>query len=288
MAEYSIKDLENFTNIKAHTLRIWEQRYALLEPKRTDTNIRYYSDKDLKKILNINLLYNQGYKISRIATMSESEIMEQCKEYLELKHQSKSDHVDYFIRAVIELDEKKIQKRLEELNDDMGTAKLFVRVLIPLLQKIGDLWQVDTISVSHEHFLSNILREFLILETAKLLSPKKNKGTVILFLHEREMHELSLLYYHFLLKSRGYLCFYLGQNVPLKDLKAMVSQKKPDYVFTSVIAETDHDYFKEFMDSLCKIVPANKIFMGGHQMFRNKSLIPSQVHWIQAETDIDI
>lgn len=288
MAEYSIKDLENFTNIKAHTLRIWEQRYSLLEPKRTDTNIRYYSDKDLKKILNINLLYNNGYKISRIATMSESEITELSKEYLESKHQSKSDHVDYFVRSVIDLDEQKIQKRLDELNDEMGTAKLFVRVLIPLLQKIGDLWQVDTISVSHEHFLSNILREFLILEAAKLISPKKSKGAVILFLHEREMHELSLLYYHFLLKSRGYLCYYLGQNVPLKDLKTMVTQKKPDYVFTSVIAETDPEYFKEFMEGLCKIVSADKIFMGGHQMFRYKNLIPSQIHWIQSEKDIII
>jgi DNA-binding transcriptional MerR regulator len=288
MADYSIKDLENFTSIKAHTLRIWEQRYNLLEPKRTDTNIRYYSDRDLKKILNINLLYSNGYKISKIAKLSEDEITNLASEILLASSENPSDHVEHFVKYIMELDELKIQKKLADLNAEMGTLKLYTHVMIPLLRKIGDLWQVDAISVSHEHFFSNILREFFITETSKIRPPKKSKGKVILFLHEREMHELSLLYYHHLLKSRGYECYYLGQSVPLKDLKVMVEHMKPDYVFTSIIAETDRAFFADFIKQLCSFILPRKIYMGGYQLEKYLDLLPEPIHQIQSDKDIDL
>jgi DNA-binding transcriptional MerR regulator len=288
MADYSIKDLENFTNIKAHTLRIWEQRYNLLEPKRTDTNIRYYSDGDLKKILNINLLYSNGYKISKIAKLSEDEITNLATEILLAASENPSDHVEHFVKYIMELDELKIRKKLSELNSEMGMLKLYTQVMIPLLRKIGDLWQVDAISVSHEHFFSNILREFFITETSRLDPPKKIKGKVILFLHEREMHELSLLYYHYLLKIRGYECYYLGQNVPLKDLKVMVEHMKPDYVFTSIIAETDRAFFADFIKQLCSFILPRQIYMGGYQLVKYLDLLPEPIHQIQSDKDIDL
>lgn len=288
MAEYSIKDLENFTNIKAHTLRIWEQRYKLLEPKRTTTNIRYYSDQDLKKILNINLLYSNGYKISKIAKLSEAEIMQLSAEILLVSDIKPTDHVEHFVRYIMELDEQRIQQKLTELNADLGTSRLYTEIMIPLLRKIGDLWQVDAISVSHEHFFSNILREFFITETSKIPNPAKSKGRIVLFLHEREMHELSLLYYHHLLKSRGYDCYYLGQSVPMKDLRKFVEQMNPDYLFTSVIAETDRAYFADFMKQLCSFFSARKIYMGGYQLQKYLDLLPETIHQIHSEKDIDL
>lgn len=288
MADYSIKDLENFTNIKAHTLRIWEQRYNLLEPKRTDTNIRYYSDHDLKKILNINLLYSNGYKISKIAKLPEEEITNLAAAILVASSENPSDHVEHFVKYILELDEARIQKKLAELNVEIGTHKLYTQVMIPLLRKIGDLWQVDALTVSHEHFFSNILREFFITETGKISPPAKSKGKVILFLHEREMHELSLLYYHHLLKSRGYECYYLGQNVPLKDLKVMVEHMKPDYLFTSIVAETDRAFFADFIKELCSFILPRKIYMGGYQLEKYLDLLPEPIHQIQSEKDIDL
>ena len=210
MAEYSIKDLENFTGIKAHTLRIWEQRYNLLEPNRTPTNIRYYTDRDLKKILNVNLLYNNGYKISKIASMSGDQILEKATELLYSQPDSSDDHVEYFIRMIIELDEPAIMERMNALAEQVGVIEFYTGTMIPLLQRVGELWQLDTITVSHEHFFSNILRDFFIRETSKIASPIEAKGRVVLFLHEREMHELSLLFYYYVLKSRNYECYYLG------------------------------------------------------------------------------
>jgi MerR family transcriptional regulator, light-induced transcriptional regulator len=288
MADYSIKDLENFTNIKAHTLRIWEQRYNLLEPRRTSTNIRYYSDRDLKKILNINLLYSNGHKISKIAKLSEEEITELAAQILLAGTENPIDQVEHFVKYILELNESAINKKLDELNHEYGMQDMYTRFMIPLLRKIGDLWQIDAISVSHEHFFSNILRDFFIRETAKIPTPKKSSGRVILFLHEREMHELSLLYYHHLLKTRGYECFYLGQNVPMKDLKVMVAQLKPDYLFTSVIAETDRAFFAEFISELCSFVAPRKIYMGGYQLNKYIDLLPEAIRQIQSESDIDL
>jgi methanogenic corrinoid protein MtbC1 len=238
--------------------------------------------------LNINLLYSNGYKISKIAKLSEDEITNIATEILLASSENPSDHVEHFVKYIMELDELKIRKKLDELNSEMGMLKLYTQVMIPLLRKIGDLWQVDAISVSHEHFFSNILREFFITETSKVDSPKKSKGKVILFLHEREMHELSLLYYHYLLKSKGYECYYLGQNVPLKDLKVMVEHMKPDYVFTSIIAETDRAFFADFIKQLCSFILPRQIYMGGYQLSKYLDLLPEPIHQIQSEKDIDL
>jgi len=288
MAEYSIKDLEKFTSIKAHTLRIWEQRYNLLEPKRTDTNIRYYSDQDLKKILNINLLYSNGHKISKIAKLSESDIMRLAHELLAASDTASNDHVTHFVKYVVDMNEHKIQEKLQSLNHTLGIQKLYTEILIPLLCRIGDLWQVDAISVSHEHFFSNIIRNFFITETAKIPAPKKSKGKVVLFLHEREMHELSLLYYHCLLRGRGYECYYLGQSVPIKDLKNFTEHLKPDYLVTSIIAETDRLFLADYINQLCSFFSPRKIYIGGAQLQKNIDLIPETIHQIQGENDIKL
>lgn len=288
MAQYSIKDLENFTQIKAHTLRIWESRYNLLEPKRTDTNIRYYSDEDLKKILNINLLYSNGLKISKIALLSDKKIISLATELLLKPGAHSSDHVDSFIRYITELNESAIQEKLKALNQELGVEDLYVNVMIPLLQRIGELWQVDTITVTHEHFFSNILREFFIIETGKIPNPIKFKGKVVLFLHEHEQHELSLLFYHYILRKRNYECYYLGQSVPTKDLKTFVAQMEPDYLFSSLIADVDKAFLQNWLIEICQIMSPQKIFIGGYQVLKYSKLIPNKVNQIQSTSDIKL
>lgn len=288
MANYSIKDLENFTKIKAHTLRIWEQRYQLLSPKRTETNIRYYSDKDLKKILNINLLYQNGLKISKIAQLSENEIFEKAQEILIKEDTSSQDVINKFVEYILELDDQSIQELLRQQYDKLGMETLFTSVLIPLLEKIGVLWQVDAISVSHEHFVSNLLREFIIVKIDGLPINRRTKGKVVLFLKEAEKHELSLLFYYYLLKSRGYDCFYLGQSVPMKDLKILVQEIQPDFLVSSLIAELTKEDFKEFFTDIESFFDISKLFVGGIQLLQFKDQIPDQVHTIQSIDDIKL
>ncbi|MEO9534030.1 MAG: MerR family transcriptional regulator [Crocinitomicaceae bacterium] len=285
MAEYSIKDLENFTKIKAHTLRIWEQRYALLSPERTATNIRYYSDKDVKKILNINLLYQNGYKISKIAKMAEKEIFDLAADILKSSDVSERDEINAFIENILELNEGAIVSSLKRMNSEMGMEKLYPDVLIPLLEKVGTLWQVDAISVSHEHFLSNLLREFLITEIAQLPAGKLAKGKVVLFLPEHEKHELSLLFYYYLLKKKKYDCFYLGQSVPMKDLKAFSKEVTPDFLVTSLIAELSKTEFEELFENFEDITDLSNFYIGGYQMIKNKSGRFSKVNIIKGIED---
>lgn len=286
MAHYSIKDLENFTKIKAHTLRIWEQRYALLNPERTDTNIRYYSDRDLKKILNINLLYQNGLKISKIAKLSEKEIFQKASDLLIDSEVSGRDEINSFIENIIALNEAAIQESLNRITDKIGLEGLYTQVLIPLLEKIGTLWQVDAISISHEHFLSNILREFLISNITKVPIKDKPAGKAVLFLPEHEKHELSLLFYYYLLKKKNYDCFYLGQSVPLGDLKVFVEETKPNFLITSLIAELTKEDFASLMTGLTEMIDPKKIFLGGYQLVKHKLDIPEGVNVVQSIDDI--
>ena len=286
MAEYSIRDLENFTDIKAHTLRIWEQRYKLLEPRRTDTNIRYYSDKDLKKILNINLLYSNGLKISRIAQLTEEEITARAAQLLFSENCAASDLINSFIGWIVAMNEAEIVRKLNELHDLYGMEQLYMQTLVPLLRRIGDLWQVDTLSVSHEHFFSNILREFFIVQIGKLPAPVSPKGRIVLFLHEHEQHELGLLFYYHYLKNRSYACYYLGQSVPLKDLQLLIEELRPDFLLTSLIADVGRNYLEEWMQQLCSFFPAANIYMGGYQLKRYPDLIPQEVQQIHEPGDL--
>jgi len=288
MAVYSIKDLENFTKIKAHTLRIWESRYALLNPERTDTNIRYYSDKDLKKILNINLLYQNGLKISKIAKLTEKEIFQKASEILLDSNVEGRDEINSFVENILELDESSIQESLKRINQKIGLERLYTEVLIPLLEKIGTLWQVDAITVSHEHFMSNILREFLISQITSIETNRVSKGKVVLFLPEHEKHELSLLFYYYLLKKKNFDCFYLGQSVPMKDLRSFVNETKPDIIITSLIAEITTEDFQSLFTDLIQIIDAEKIYAGGYQLVKHRLDVPENVNVVQSIDDIKI
>ena len=158
---YSIKDLENFTQIKAHTIRIWESRYGLLTPSRTDTNIRYYGEEDLKKILNINLLYTSGLKISKIAALTELEIISNSKALILEEDTDKQSEIDMLTVMILAFDGDAIKYYLDERLEKEELEDLYITVVIPLLEKIGQLWQVNSIDIIHEHYFSNIFREFI-------------------------------------------------------------------------------------------------------------------------------
>ncbi len=286
MIRYSIKDLENYTEIKAHTIRIWEQRYNLLSPKRTDSNIRYYSHEDLKKILNINLLYLNGLKISKIAKLTEEEITDKAKEIIVDKSVSGNEEVDTLLIAITSMDADEIRKLLWQYDQQFSLHELFKNIIVPLLIKMGELWQTNSISVAHEHHFSNILRDFYIVKINDLEPKKKLSKTVMLFLPEHEEHELSLLYFQYLLKEAGFNCIYLGKNVPLTDLEASIKQVKPDILLSNLITRIKEKELKKFFKELVQRSQGVEIRISGS--FTNEILkeIPPAVKIISSEKEL--
>ncbi|MBY0433434.1 MAG: MerR family transcriptional regulator, partial [Cyclobacteriaceae bacterium] len=210
MGKYSIKELEKLSGIKAHTIRIWEKRHRIILPERTDTNIRYYSDDDLKKIINISLLNNNGVKISKIANLSTDELVKQVHVLSENK--SNTDiHIDQLVVAMIDMEEENFEKILAGLIIRYGFEKTIIEIVYPFLEKIGILWHTGNITPAQEHFISHLVRQKIIVAIDSLALAPKTSTRVVLFLPDEELHELGLLFHHYLVKKAGFRTYYLGQ-----------------------------------------------------------------------------
>jgi len=216
--DFTIKDLENISGIKAHTIRIWEKRYNLLSPQRTQTNIRYYSTENLQKLLNVALLNKNNYKISKIAEMSTDLIVLTAKE-LSNKIVINDEGINSFKLAMFQFDKVLFNNTYSELSQKYTFRGIFKNVFIPFLNHIGLLWQTDTLLPAHEHFISNLIAQKIQVNTEKLeYSVTDSETTYVLFLPENEIHELGLLYLNYELVLRGNNTIYLGQSLPLNNL----------------------------------------------------------------------
>lgn len=218
---FSIKDLENLSGIKAHTIRIWEKRYNLLEPIRTDTNIRSYNTQNLQKILNISLLNHHGLKISKIADLTEEQINEKVREYI-ASTESSEHAVNDFKMAMINFDQEAFDNTYNQLLAQYSFRDIFFRVIIKFLEDIGNLWTSNTITPAHEHFIFSLIKQKLLINIERVQTPtKKDAKTFILFLPMNEIHDLGLLYIHFELLLKGYKTIYLGPSVPVDNLQEL-------------------------------------------------------------------
>ena len=276
MGSYSIKELEQLSGIKAHTLRIWEKRHSIIEPLRTSTNIRYYTDEDLKKIINVSLLNNHGIKISRIANMSYDELYEKVVE-LSSKSDEVSIQIDQFIIAMIEMDEEKFEKLLSTLILRFGFEKTLVEIVYPFLQKIGVLWLTGNINPAQEHFISNLIRQKIIVAIDGLSLAPSSAKKAVLYLPPNELHEIGLLFYHFVAKKAGYRTFYLGQNVPHEDLSIVNTIHKPQLLITSITSKLPNISVYQYLINLQQEFPDLKIFVSGYQVSKLGVLPPKNV-----------
>ncbi|MCB9188830.1 MAG: MerR family transcriptional regulator [Flavobacteriales bacterium] len=252
MRTYSIKDLEKLSGVKAHTIRIWEQRYNLLKPLRSDTNIRSYDDSQLKKLLRLNILYQNGIKISKIADLSERQVTEQIETLLH-KDAPESNVIESLTISMIDMDEDKFEKVLNEYISAHGFDQLMIKVAYPFLDRIGVLWVTNVIDPAQEHFISNLIRQKIIAAIDEIGPCKNPNAKVCLaFLNAKEMHELGLLYYTYQLKKLGWKVIYLGQMVPQSDLLKAIDTHSPDFVLTSFVNQTEEgwidEYVKEILD----------------------------------------
>lgn len=259
MQEFTIKDLENFSGIKAHTIRVWEQRYGLLAPDRSDTNIRKYTDRDLKFLLNVSLLNNLGYKISQIASMSEDQMRETIS-----KHAAAQQPEQHFLHmlkiSMLNYDEELFNDVIEKYIEESGLERTFKEVVIPFMKQIGILWQANVICPAQEHFISGMVRQKIFSQIDRLpLTPKEVVKPYVLYLPELEIHEISLIMMHYILKLRGYRSIFLGQSVPFEDLM-QVYQRLGSVNFVSIFTTNPStvlvpDYLKkittQFADTDC-------------------------------------
>ena len=248
---FTIKDLENMSGIKAHTIRIWEQRYSFIKPGRTGTNIRYYSTEELKKILNVALLNKYGFKISHIDKMNDGEIKEKI---LSLNHMEAQQEriVNELIQSMVDIDIEKMEVILDKYIAARGIERAITQIIFPFVEKIGILWLTNHINPAQEHLVSNIIRQKLIVGIDGIVTSLKVNKTVLLFLPEGEYHELGLLFMHYLLKSRGVNSIYLGCNVPLKDVEYVAKLKKPDYLYSHLTTVGQNFNFDKFISTVGK------------------------------------
>jgi MerR family transcriptional regulator, light-induced transcriptional regulator len=276
MAQYSIKDLEKLSGIKAHTIRIWEQRYGLIVPQRTQTNIRYYDDDQLKFILNVSLLSKNGFKISQISGWDHQEFSDKVSSlYEETKIHTGSKHYELgandLVGAMIDMDIEKFQRIYESSVRQVGFMETIVGLIYPFLEKVGVLWTIDKINPAHEHLISCLIRQKIITAIDQLEESKKGRR-FLLFLPEGEYHEVGLLLAHYILKSKGAWVYYLGQSLPLGNIGTAVKTVKPEYVLTFMVDPAIVNNGIQVLEEIKSFCPETKILVATRKTEQTEQL----------------
>jgi DNA-binding transcriptional MerR regulator len=286
MSSYSIKDLEVLSGIKSHTLRIWEQRYNIISPSRTDTNIRQYTDQDLKLILNISLLNEHGFKISKIANMSSDQLHQEVLN-ITTKDNKYSDQIHLLTLSMLEIDEDQFEKVISGNIKHLGLEKTLIHIIYPFLTKIGVMWQTGSINPGQEHFISNLIRQKLIVAIdGQNNYPKEKAKKFLLFLPEGELHELSLLFTHYIIKSRHHKSIYLGQWVPFIDLVEIHKLHAPDYIVTVITSTPSQNELNEFTTLLSITFKDSKILLSGHQVISQNIPLKDNINILNKIEDL--
>lgn len=275
MNVFTIKDLENLSGIKAHTIRIWEQRYTVLKPCRTETNIRYYCNQELKTVLNISLLNKYGYRISHIDKMSGEEIHARIGQ-LKTEDAQQERLVNELITHMIDLDIAALEKSLDVFILAHGINQAIDRIIFPFLHRIGVLWLTHHIHPAQEHLVFNVIRQKLIVGIDSMPPLREAVKTVLLFLPEGVHHELGLLYVHYLLRSHDVNVLYMGADMPLKDLEFVSKYKAPDLLYTHL---TGGFPVEKFLSQVSHRLPDIPLVVSGQLTAALQRKMPEKVHF---------
>lgn len=262
MNAFSIKDLENLSGIKAHTIRIWEQRYSFLKPQRSKSNIRFYGNEELKTVLNIALLNKYGFKISHIDKMTPAEVRERILS-LSYAEAYQERFLNELVHHMVDLDPDNFEKVLNTYIRSRGIDKTITQLIFPFLEKIGLLWLTNHINPAQEHLVTNIIRQKLIVGIESITPYAEGNQTTLLFMPEGEHHEIGLLYVYYLLRGKNMKILYLGADVPMKDLEFVVNLKRPDYVYTHITGISGRFNFEKFLQQLHLKMPEAQFIISG-------------------------
>lgn len=286
MNSYSIKDLEQLSGIKAHTLRIWEQRYSVISPNRTDTNIRTYDDQDLKLVLNISLLKDHGYKISEISKLSVEDMADEVLK-ISAKPLNYPDQIQALTLSMIDLDEGRFEEIIKANISQFGFENTMINIIYPFLSRVGILWVTGSIGSAQEHFITNLIRQKLITAIdAQTNKPVSTGKTFVLFLPEGEFHEISLLFANYIVRARSNKVIYLGQNLPFDELEFIYKTRRPDYIFTSITSVPANHEVQPFVDRMARTFPDSQLLLTGYQVIGQDINMPNNALIINQITDL--
>lgn len=270
MNKFSIKDIETITGIKSHTIRVWEQRYNLLQTKRTDTNIRYYDDDDLRFLLNVSILNDSGIKISEIVKMSSQEIAEKVESLSEVEN-NYTCHIQSLVKYSLELNEEEFKKSFNQAVKKIGFEQTMIQVTYPFLKKVGIMWQTGMINPAQEHFATNLIKQKLIVAIFSV-KPFEIEGVkkFLLFLPENEYHEIALLFAYYMIKLHGHKVLYLGQSLSLNYVREVIDSYHPDYIFSILTNSMNHSDINDSVRSFVKSFPNQTILLAGNALKDHK------------------
>lgn len=280
MARYFIKDIENISGIKAHTIRIWEQRYNLISPKRTETNLRFYNDEDVKLILNVSILKDAGYRISDIAALNQRDLMEKVNSVID-EVEGKESIIKSLVASTYDLNESEINKIISSHILKNGFESTVLNLIFPFLKKVGQLWMSNSLHPGLEHFATNIIKNKLQIASEGKQIRNENSKKFLLFLPEGEHHEISLLFASYLLKANGHEVVYMGSNTPMEDLEKVFKDWLPEYIFTSVTTGFTQLTFEKMLEVFESNWDNIKVFITGNRALEHKGKVPKNVSIIK-------
>lgn len=273
MVVYSIKDIEEITGVKAHTLRIWEKRYDIIKPERTKTNIRYYTEDHLKYILNLTLLNNNGFKISQIAEMSEDEMKKQISR-LNIVDKTIEDQLDVLAIGVIDMDDNTVNFIIDKYIHEHGFEKTMDLLINPFLEKLSSFWLSGTIKSVHESFISEILRQKTAVELQKLKQPDPKQKKIMLYLGEDERQALSITFLHYLLRSKGLNAVLVGFDLSIKDVLDAYQILEPSYIYTMINSQVKDHNVDTYISYISKSIKDATFVISGYLIFSAKMKLP--------------
>jgi len=286
MRHYTLYELEKVTGILAATIRVWERRYNIIKPKRTDTNRRWYDDDDLRRLINISIIYNSGIKISKIAKYSESELQEKV-EFLTRDSIGSNIHINSLIVAMLTFNGNAVNEILLRSIINIGFEDTFSNVVFPFLRRVGIMWQTGSINTGAEHFVSNIFRRRLIsaIDSLPPANDPKSKR-VIMFLPDNELHELGLLFYSYLIRKLGHEVLYLGQATPFQALVEVNEKWRSDILVTGVISDLSISEPQEYLNNLSHTFKAQKILVSGSMAYEPAIEKYNNIYSIRSLSDL--
>ncbi|MVM32161.1 MerR family transcriptional regulator [Spirosoma sp. HMF4905] len=285
MSTYSIRDLEQLSGIKAHTLRIWEQRYGIISPQRTNTNIRAYDDQDLKLVLNISLLKDHGYKISEISKLSPDELYREVIKVSD-RQITYPDQIQALTLAMIDLDEDRFEKIINTNILQFGFENTMIHIVYPFLNRIGTLWVTGSVGPAQEHFITNLIRQKLIVAIDGIGKHSATGKKYLLFLPEGEFHEISLLFANYIIRARSNKVIYLGQSLPFEELVFTYERHKPNYLFTALTSHPSNHEVQPFVNRLANKFSDSQVIMTGYQVIGQDIETPDNVMIINNINDL--
>ena len=285
MDRYTIKEIEALSGIKAHTIRIWEQRYNFLKPCRTCTNIRYYSCEELKKILSVALLNKHGYKISQIEKMCMDEIKEKVQQLDDDKAITQRI-INDLVKKMVDLDAENFEKILDQHIAEKGMDSTVMQIIFPFLEKTGIMWQSCHLNSTQQYLVSPVIRQKLIVAIDSIVSNGTTNKSILLFLPESEHQELGILFIYYFLKRSGAQIIYLSANVPIPDVSYVVKTRKTDVVCTQIAAQSSHFELQKIINNLRQRIPGPQIIICGPVTAGFRKKLPNGIHLKTSLTEV--